>query len=92
MLQLCVCTYLYLLQLYDPGTARSPHTVSLCFSHQTWPSIHASVSVALEVLPFVVSVRVLGMISWNALQDGQASSCKRRFVFGRPAVVNPYQP
>ena len=62
LLQVWVCTYLYLQQLYDSGTAHTPDSVSLCSSHQTRSSMPASV---------VVGICALGMISWNALQDTQ---------------------
>ena len=64
--------YWYHTQLYDSGSAHIPDDVSLRSSHQTRPKMPASVCLAaLEVPCFVAGVCVLGIISWNALQDTQ---------------------
>ena len=73
-----------ILQLNDSGTAHTPDTVSLCSYHQTRPKMPASVPLtAPKVVSFVVGICVLGMISWNALQDTQPCKYyKRNFLIG----------
>ena len=80
-----------ILQLNDSGTAHTPDTVSLCSSHQTRPKMPASVCLAaLEVISFLVSICVLDMISWNALQDTQPFKYyKRTFFVGALLLFTP---
>ena len=82
MLLQLLSLHLYLQQLYDSGTAHNPDTVSLCSSHQTRPRMPTSVCLAaLEVPSFVVGVCLLGMISWNALQNTQPAVQLQNYIF-----------